>query len=115
MNIYDKAHELARALEENSDVKEFRASSEKIKDNSTAQNMLKDFRKLQFEAYSEQMEKGELSKATKEKLQSLGAVASINPEVAKYLSAEAKFGVIWEDILKILNDAIGVDMNLGIK
>ena len=115
MNIYDKAHELASELKENSEVREFKVIAEKIKDNKNAQNMLKDFRKLQFEAYSEQMAKGEISKATKEKLESLGSVVSINPDVSKYLNAEAKFGVIWEDIMKILSDAIGVDMNLGIK
>ena len=115
MNIYDNAHELGKALEDNPDVIEFRRASDKIKGNSTAQNMLKDLRKLQFEAYTEQVEKGILSDKTTGKLQNFSSVVSINPDLVIYLNAEAKFSIIWEDIMKILNNAIGVDLTMGIK
>ena len=115
MNIYDNAHTLGKALEENPDVVEFRKAYDKIKDNSTAQNMLKDLRKLQFAAYTEQVERGNLSEETKGKLQNFSSVVSINHDLVLYLNAEAKFSVIWEDIMKILNNAIGVDLTMGIK
>ncbi|HEY5560511.1 MAG TPA: YlbF family regulator [Clostridiaceae bacterium] len=115
MNIYDNAHDLGRALEDNPDIIQFRKAYDKIKGNSTAQNMLKDLRKLQLEAYTQQVETGILSEETKGKLQNFSSVVSINPDLVLYLNAEAKFSVIWEDIMKILNNAIGVDLTLGIK
>lgn len=113
MNIYDKTHELATELAKCPEVIEFREASKKIQSNETNKKMLDDFRKLQIEAYSEQMQKGKLTKETTEKLQNLGSIISMNPEVSSYLQKEQKFAVIWEDIMKILNDAIDVDLNFG--
>lgn len=109
MNIYDKAHELAKALKECEEVKSFKIASEKVKNNETSKKMLDDFRKIQIEAYTEQVQKGEISKELMEKLQSLGSVVSMNSDVAQYLQSEAKFGVIWEDVIKILTEAVGIE------
>jgi hypothetical protein len=43
----------------------------------------------------------------------MGSVLSLNPDVAKYFQAEATFGTMWDDVMKILNDAIGVDLSFG--
>lgn len=109
-NIYDKAHELARVLKNNDDVKRYREVNELIKNDETAKKMLTDLRKVQYEAYSEQMEKGKLSKETEEKLNNLGAVIGMNPKINQFIQAEMKFSMLWEDLMKILNDAIGVDL-----
>jgi cell fate (sporulation/competence/biofilm development) regulator YlbF (YheA/YmcA/DUF963 family) len=114
MNVYDKAHELAKALSLCPEVIEFRNASKKIKGNGTNKKMLEDFRKLQIEAYTQQMQGGQMSKELSEKLQNLGSVISLNPDVSVYLQAEARFGVIWEDIMKILNESIDIDFNIGI-
>lgn len=113
MNIYDEANKFAGALKDLPETKEFRDASKKIEGNETNQKMLEDFRKIQIEAYTEQMQKGKMSKETTEKLQNLASVISLNPDVSSYLQAEQRFGVVWEDIMKILNEAIGVDLTLG--
>lgn len=113
MNIYDKAHEFARELKNCSEVIELREASKKIEENETNRKMLDDFRKLQFEAYSEQMQTGNLSDEIKEKLNNIGLIISTNPSVTEYLQAEQRFSVMWDDVLKILNEAIGVDFTFG--
>lgn len=110
MNVYDKAHELSRALKENKDVQEFKLTYEKIKDDKKSKKMLDDFRKIQFEAYSEQMKEGKISDGTMEKIQNLSNILSFNSQLSKYLQAEAKFSVLWEEILNILNEAVGLDL-----
>ncbi|MEW9096158.1 MAG: YlbF family regulator [Clostridiaceae bacterium] len=114
MNIYDKAHEFAKVLKISPEVVELRNAGKKIETNEINKKMLNDFRKLQYEAYSEQIKNGKLSSETENKLNSLGSIISTNPDVAAYIQAEAKFGVIWEDIMKILNDAIDIDLTFGI-
>lgn len=114
MNIYDKAHEFAKVLKVCPEVVELRNAGKKIEINETNKKMLNDFRKLQYEAYSEQVKNGKLSSETESKLNNLGSIISMNPDVAAYIQAEAKFGVIWEDIMKILNEAIEVDLTFGI-
>lgn len=113
MNIYDNAHEFARSLKDCPEIIELREVAKKIASDENSKKMLADFRKIQIEAYTEQMQTGEMKKETLEKLQNLGAVVSLNPDVAKYFQAEATFGTMWDDVMKILNDAIGVDLSFG--
>lgn len=109
MNIYDKAHEFARVLKECNEVVEYRESLKKIKENEANKKMLDDFRKVQFEAYSEQIEKGELSDNTRKKLENMSSVVTLNPDIGKFLQAEGNFGIVWEDIMKILTKAMGIE------
>jgi len=113
MNIYDKAHELARALRDSSEVIELKDAGKKIENNDKNKIMLEDFRKIQIEAYTDQMKNGKMSPELTEKLQNLASIISLNPDVSRYLQAEQRFGIIWEDIIKILNDAVGVDLTFG--
>lgn len=113
MNIYDKAHELARALKDSPEVKELREAGKKIEGSDLGKKMIEDFRKIQIEAYTEQMKTGKMSAELTGKLQSLSSVISMNPDAARYLQAEQRFAVIWEDIMKILNEAVGVDLSFG--
>jgi cell fate (sporulation/competence/biofilm development) regulator YlbF (YheA/YmcA/DUF963 family) len=48
-----------------------------------------------------------------EKFKDMGNVISANPPVDEYIQAEQKFSVMWQNILKMLNDAIGVDFSFG--
>ena len=113
MNIYDKTHEFAKELKNCPEVVQLREVGKKIQGNETNVKMLDDFRKLQFEAYSQQMQTGNISDEIKEKLNNIGSIISLNPSVSEYLQAEQRFSVMWDDVLKILNDAIGVDFSFG--
>jgi cell fate (sporulation/competence/biofilm development) regulator YlbF (YheA/YmcA/DUF963 family) len=114
MNIYDKTHEFAKELKNCAEVVQLREVSKKIHENEANVKILDDFRKLQFEAYSQQMQTGNISDEIKDKLNSIGSVIAINPAVSEYLQAEQRFSVMWDDVLKILNDAIGVDFSFGV-
>lgn len=109
-NIYNKVHELARALKEDPQVVAYREATKKINKNVEAKKMVEDFRKIQFQAYSEQVQTGAVSKETENKMKDFGGIMMLNPEVSNYVSSEASFAMMWDDILKILNDAIGVDI-----
>lgn len=113
MNIHDKAHEFARELGKCEEVVKLRETSKKIMDNENNKKMLDDFRKLQIEAYTQQMQKGSVSEETQEKLKNMGPVISMNPVVSEYLQAEQRFSIMWDDVLKILNDGIGIDFTFG--
>ncbi|KAJ52822.1 cell fate (sporulation/competence/biofilm development) regulator YlbF (YheA/YmcA/DUF963 family) [Clostridium tetanomorphum] len=114
MNLYDKAHELGKALKESEEVIQLNNVSKKINKNDLNKKMLNDFRKLQYEAYSEQVTNGKLSKKMEGKLKNLSSIISMNPEINAYFQVEMRFRVIWEDIIKILNEAIDIDLTFGI-
>lgn len=112
-NIYDKAQELAGALKDTDEIIKLREASKKIENNENHKKMISDFRKIQMEAYTEQVTTGNITNETQEKLQNIGSIISLNPEVAEYMQAEARFSIMWDDVIKILNEGIGVDLTLG--
>lgn len=115
MNVYDKAHELARALKTAPEVIEYKAAMEKINSNPNNKKMVEDFRKKQFELYSQQLKGIEPSKEQVDSLNNLFNIISLNSEVRNYLESEMKFSRLWEDILKILGDAVDIDFEAELK
>ncbi|HBC96069.1 MAG TPA: hypothetical protein DC034_04630 [Clostridium sp.] len=113
MNIYDRAREFAEDLRECDEVVNLRKSNQKVEDNEDYKKILKDFRKIQLDAYSQQVQNGKVSEEVVEKFKDMGNVISANPPVDEYIQAEQKFSVMWQNILKMLNDAIGVDFSFG--
>ncbi|WP_446899418.1 YlbF family regulator [Clostridium sp. LBM24168] len=114
MNIYDKARELARELENCEEVVKLRKASENIENSDSNKKVLDDFRTVQMDAYAEQMKNGKISDNTRKRFNDMGAVIMSNPSVNEYIQLEQKFTVMWQDILKILNDAIGIDFSFGV-
>jgi len=110
LNIYDDANLFAKSLRSCPEVLQLREAGKKISSNETSKKMLEDFRKIQMDAYTEQMQKGEVSKSTKEKFEKFGVLMGTNPDLSSYIMTEQKFSVMWEDVMKILNDAIGLDL-----
>ncbi|HBF76819.1 MAG TPA: hypothetical protein DEF85_06920 [Clostridiaceae bacterium] len=111
-NIYDKANELASALKESPEIINYKKQLEKINANPSNKKMVDDLRKQQLEIYSMQVQGIEPPQEKIEKLQSLWSVINLNPDVREYMEAEMKFSTLWKDLMKILSDAIGVDLSL---
>lgn len=110
MNIYDKFNELAAELKVNPDVVAFREAVLKIQADETKSKMLDDFRKIQIAAYTESVESGKVTDETTEKMQNFASIIKANPDINEYLQAEVRFSILFEDMMKIINDAVGVDV-----
>lgn len=110
MNIYDEANKFAKALRENEDVVKFRELTLKVNEDKETQEILQGFREIQIEAYTQVNEKGEVSEETKKKMEEFGKVIEENDFVNEYLQAESRFSILIEDVMKLINEAIGVDI-----
>lgn len=109
-NVYDKAHELAKAMKEDETVTAYREAVKKVEADDVKKKMIEDFRTIQFQAYQDKTAQGEVSEDTKKRLQDLVAIIQLNPEIMEYLDVEQKFSILFDDIMKILNEAIGIDI-----
>lgn len=109
-NVYDKAHELAKAMKNDETVTAYREAVMKIEKEEAKKKMIEDFRAIQFAAYQDKMSKGEVSEETKIKMQNLVSIIQLNPEITEFLDIEQKFSILFDDIMKILNEAIGIDI-----
>jgi len=112
MNVYDKSHELARALRESEENREFKKIRSAVYGNEKNKELIRDFKTKQFEIQTEQLAGKEPDKVKIEQIQKLYGILTVNPEIGKYFEAEYKLERLVSDIYKILGEAIDIENDL---
>ncbi len=107
MNSYDAAHALAKALRESPEFKGYGEAQALLTKDSSAREMLLDFRKEQFRLQKQQLSGLELAPEQVEKLDKLFEVLNLNLTVKRFLDAEFRFSRLIGDIQRIINEAAG--------
>ncbi|WP_068496986.1 YlbF family regulator [Paenibacillus kribbensis] len=106
MNIYDKAHDLAKALKESKEVEEITAAMKLIETDPEAKQMLNDFRQRQMEVQQRMMSGDMPAQEEMEKMEKLFEVLSLNLNIRRLFDAERRLSVIIEDVNKIISDSL---------
>ena len=112
MNPYDQAHELARALKESEEYREFTRLKAVAYDDGTNKALLDEYKRLQFRLQAKIAAGESLPDEDMQRLQQIGALLQFNPDVSAYLMAEFRFQRMLSDIFKILADVAGVDLDM---
>lgn len=111
MNIYDHAHALARALRDSQEYKNYMEIKAKVSENEELSESLNDFQQKQFQLQAQQMMGAEGDASIMEQVQSLAQILMRDPLAAQYMQAEVTFTMMFADIYKILQEAIGMGPN----
>ncbi|MFS1511805.1 YlbF family regulator [Chengkuizengella sp. SCS-71B] len=106
MNIYDKAHELAKVLKESDEVKQLNEVRVEIEKNEEASKMLQDFTTVQNELQQKMMSGEQPSEEEMGKIQKLYEVLQLNPLLSQLFQSEQRVGVILQDVHKIINEPL---------
>lgn len=109
MNVYDKAHQLAKALKESSEYQTFKSLEKNLQANPSIKSMMEDFKKRQFEVQSAQMRGHKVEKTKLEKLQEMEEQLMKDSTVGNYLEAEFRFTQMLSDIYKIIGESIEIE------
>ena len=105
MYIYDRAHELADDIKNSEEYKNYKAIKDEVYADATSKDLIKQYKKLQFEAQTMLMSGKEPDKEIMDKLQKLGEVLGLNAKVGEFFAAEYKFQTLVSDIYKIIGEA----------
>ncbi|MCQ2545972.1 MAG: YlbF family regulator [Clostridia bacterium] len=111
MNVYDQAHQLATAIKESEECKQFNDVKAKVEANPELDAAIKDFMKKQFEFQAKQMMGQELDQEEFIQLQQLSAVLMQDPLTGQYLQNQMIFSQMMSDVYKIIGDA--ADFGIG--
>ncbi|MDP1511293.1 YlbF family regulator [Paenibacillus sp. CMAA1739] len=106
MNIYDKAHDLAKALKESEEVEEITSAMKLIETDPEAKKMLDDFRERQMEVQQRMMSGDMPAQEEMEKMEKMFEVLSLNLNIRRLFDAERRLSVIIEDVNKIIADSL---------
>jgi len=110
VNVYDSAYELARAITESEVYTRYQEARDKIVNDSTALNMINDFRKRQLEFQAKTLMGQELGDEERQSLVRLREVLDLKPAVREFLQAEVRLIQTIAEIQKILADAVDLDL-----
>ncbi|HWQ42315.1 MAG TPA: YlbF family regulator [Desulfosporosinus sp.] len=113
MFTYDLARELAVALKESEEFKQFNKSKEKVTSDEFNHKVVREFQLKQWEIREAQMLDTEISEEKLQELERLYSLVSLNPTAREYLESEFKVSRIVNDIQKIIGEAIQDAMPIG--
>ncbi|PKM86262.1 MAG: hypothetical protein CVU87_12640 [Firmicutes bacterium HGW-Firmicutes-12] len=108
--IYDKAHELAKALKFSPEYRQFKEAKERAGRNPDSEKILHDFHLKQLEIQTMQMMGQEIPQEKMREYEKMGELLSMHPSLRDYLQAEFRLMQIMTDIQKILAQALDLEL-----
>ena len=107
MNVYDQAHQLAKAIQESEEYKQHHASELKLKEKPDLEKMMKDFQEKSMEIQLKQMTGEQPGAEDMQQIQQLYSIVAMEPIAAEYMQNEMRFSIMMKDVYEIIGEAIG--------
>lgn len=106
MNVYDKTHELARAIKESEEYKEYKEIKKIVYEDLRLKDKVDEFEKIRYEEQVLALQGEKQSEEKMKKLQELYSILVQNPKVKDYFDKEVRFNVMIADVNRIIGEAI---------
>ena len=107
MNVYDQAHQLAKAIKESEEFKRYQSAEDMIKTKPDLDQMIKDFQQKSMEIQLKQMSGEQPDAEDMQKIQQLYSIVAMDPLASNYMQNEMRFSIMMKDVYEILGEAIG--------
>lgn len=111
MSVNDRAHELARTLQESDEYRRYIQAKEKLQSDEENSAMLQEFRRKQIELQIAEMA-GEDIEHSLEQLENIYQMLSMNPIINEFLTAEYRLARLMTDVQKIIGEALDLWIDL---
>lgn len=108
--VYDLTHQLARAIKDSQEYRDFIEKKESLAENQKNKEMVEDFQEKILKFQMDYMSGQEVDQEEVEKLGKLEEVLNMNPAIKDYFQAELRFSQMMQDINGILGDAIDLEI-----
>ena len=109
MNVYDKAHELARGMKESTEYAEYRSAKELVFSDEKNKGMLGDFKQRQHALQTSILAGQKPDDKQLQELQNLYNIIAANTDLQRFLDAELTLDRLLADIYRIVGEAVEVD------
>ncbi|MDR0875367.1 MAG: YlbF family regulator [Clostridiales Family XIII bacterium] len=106
VNPYDKARELAAAIRESDEYRDYLASKEKAQQNPELVSALNDYQEKQFDMQKRQVVGEEIGPEMMAQMQNLYQILARDPVAAEYLNAQMRFAMMANDVYSVLGDVL---------
>ena len=107
-NPYDKARELAIAIKESQEYRDYAAAKERVSQNPELVAALNDYQEKQFDLQKKAMFGDELGDEVMQQMQNLYQILARDPAAASYLQAQIRFTMMVNEIFQSLGDVVKI-------
>ena len=112
MNVYDQAHQLARAMKESEEFREYERLREIAYADETNQALLDEYKRLQYRMQARMASGQPMDEEDFQRMQKIASLLQFNSDASAYLMAEFRFQKQLADIYKILADVAGINLDM---
>ena len=109
--VYDRAHDLARALSASPEYRQYEEVRKKLEAHQENFKLLQDFRMKQMEIQQAQL-MGQNVDARMKQLEQMYQILTHNPVINEFLQVEMRFSRMMMDVQKIIGQAVGFNFDL---
>ncbi len=106
MNVYDEAHNLAKAIKESNEFREFDRIRKEVDSDKETSDMLKELTELQMQLQAAQLTGQQPDKDLFARFQSLNTMAMTKPLAMQYMQAQFALATMMNDVFGIVGEAI---------
>ena len=111
MSVYDTATKLASEIKNSKEYLDFVDNMKIIKKNKNYENLLSEYKKLQYNLQIATMNNKKLDKKTLKKMEEIQNKIRHNDQIYNYILSEEKFNIMMDNINKIIANTIKEDYN----
>jgi len=108
-NVYDLAHQLARAIKNSEEYKSYVEKRNIVYSNEKNKQMVEDFKEKVFNIQVNKMAGKEVTQEELDKLKKLEDILTLNPTINDFFIAEFRYSRLVEDISRIISEAIDIE------
>lgn len=109
MGVYDTATKLASEIKNSKEYKDFRRSMKEVKRDKNCEELLKAYRSSQVELQTHMIQRKEIDKKTKKRIEDTQKKVSNNKKLINYLNNEQKFTQLMNNINNIIGKTVEKD------
>lgn len=106
MNVYDKAHELAKEIRNSSEYIEFKQLRDTVYSNPELKSKIEEFEKIRYEVQLLSVQENKQDETKMAKLQELYQILVENEDVKTFFDKEVAFNVMLADVNKIIAESV---------
>lgn len=111
MSVYDTATKLASEIKNSKEYLDFVDNMKIIKKNKNYENLLSEYKKIQYNLQIATMNNKKLDKKTLKKMEEIQNKIRHNDQIYNYILSEEKFNIMMDNINKIIANTIKEDYN----
>lgn len=112
MNVYDGAHALARTIRESEEAVECRRLQAIAEADDTNRALLGEYRRLQTALQMQAMGGPAVEAEDAQRFQQIASLLYMNSDVQAYLMAEMRLQKMFADVIKIISEAGGINLDM---